>query len=244
MPVNRFDAMSGLERAWHTIADFIPRFLGFTLILVVGYFVAMSVGKMVTKLLRRSRFDNILERGGLQKALQNTKFDASSIVGKVAFYTVFLFALQMAFGFFEPNAISDLLKQTIAYLPHVFVAIAIIVVSAFIASGVRDIVKATLGGLSYGRTVATVASAAVMIIGVFAALDQLGVAPMIVIGLFYAMLAIITGSAIIAIGGGGIQPMRAQWEKALNKVSEEAPRVREEMERSRVEAPVEGPYTA
>ena len=41
-------------------------------------------------------------------------------------------------------------------------------------------------------------------------------------GLFYACLAIIAGSAIIAIGGGGIAPMRMRWEKALGHLEREA----------------------
>ena len=68
--------------------------------------------------------------------------------------------------------------------------------------------------------------------GIFAALDQLKIAPAIVQGLFYAALAIIVGSAIIAIGGGGIVPMRAVWEKFLDKVEQEAPRIRAEVQQA------------
>jgi hypothetical protein len=46
------------------------------------------------------------------------------------------------------------------------------------------------------------------------------------------MLAIIAGSAIVAIGGGGIQPMRQQWEKALNRMEQEAPQIRQQAEGS------------
>jgi H+/gluconate symporter-like permease len=50
-------------------------------------------------------------------------------------------------------------------------------------------------------------------IGVFAALSQLKIAPAIVNGLYYAILAIIVGSAVVAIGGGGIATMRRYWEQ-------------------------------
>ena len=39
------------------------------------------------------------------------------------------------------------------------------------------------------------------------------------------MLAIIVGSAVIAIGGGGIYPMRARWERILAKYDDEPPDV-------------------
>jgi len=53
-----------------------------------------------------------------------------------------------------------------------------------------------------------------LVIGIFAALNQLQVAPEIVNGLYYAILVIIVGSAVVAIGGGGIQTMRTYWERA------------------------------
>ena len=51
-------------------------------------------------------------------------------------------------------------------------------------------------------------------------------------GLFYAALAIIVGSAVIAIGGGGITPMRSQWEKALSKIEQEGPQMRQQAQGS------------
>lgn len=67
----------------------------------------------------------------------------------------------------------------------------------------------------------------------FAALNQLEIAPAIVNGLFYALLAIVAGSAIIAIGGGGIAPMKSRWERTLNRYDEEKPKVQEEMRGTR-----------
>jgi hypothetical protein len=46
---------------------------------------------------------------------------------------------------------------------------------------------------------------AILIIGIFAALGQLQIAPGIGNGLLYALLAIIVGVAIVAFGGGGIR---------------------------------------
>jgi hypothetical protein len=139
-----------------------------------------------------------------------------------------LFTLQLAFGVFGPNPVSQMLTSIIGYLPNVFVAMVIVVLAAAIAAGVKQMIQAALGGLRYGRTLGTIASAAVMFIGTFAALNQLNIAPEIVNGLFYATLAVVAGSAIIAIGGGGIVPMRARWEKALARMEKEAPRLKEE----------------
>jgi uncharacterized protein YukE len=74
-------------------------------------------------------------------------------------------------------------------------------------------------------------------VGVFAALNQMQIAPAIVNGLFYAVLAIVAGSAIIAIGGG-IAPMQQRWQRALQRYDDEKPRMQQQMQgaRERVEA--------
>jgi hypothetical protein len=87
-----------------------------------------------------------------------------------------LFVLQLAFSVFAPNAISELIQGAISYLPNIFVAIVIIVVASAISAGVKEIVQASLGGLSYGRAVAVGASVTILGLGIFAALNQLRIA--------------------------------------------------------------------
>jgi len=234
MPVlSQVDVGGAVEDGLGTIARIVPQLLTFLLILVVGYFIAKAISKVIATLLEKVGFDKAVERGGVKKALEKSKFDPSDILGKLVFYALFLFVLQLAFGVFGPNPISDLITGVISYLPRVFVAIIIVVVAAAIAAAVKEIVEASLGGLSYGKALAFAASSAVLVIGAFAALSQLRIAPAIVNGLFYALLAIIAGSAIIAIGGGGIAPMRTKWEQALAKADEEAPKLKQEAQGSK-----------
>ena len=215
------DYSRGIEDAWAKVASFVPKFLAFLVVLIVGYLVAKAVAKVADAVLERVGFDRAVERGGVKKALAASKYDASSIVSKVVFYALFLVVLQLAFGIWGPNPVSDLIAGIVAYLPKVFAAIVIVVIAAAIAAAVKEIVESALGGLSYGRTVALGASVAILTIGGFAALSQLQIAPAIVNGLFYAVLAVVVGSAVIAIGGGGIQPMRARWEQALQRWDDE-----------------------
>lgn len=226
--VAQVDLEGGLERAWTSIITFLPKLGGFLLILLVGYFVAKAIERILDKILERVGFDRLVERGGVKRALDRSKFDASGILARIVFYTIFLFVLQLAFGVFGPNPISDLIEGIIAFLPNLFVAILIVVITAAVATGVRTIVAGTLGGLSYGRMLATLAAAGIWVVGITAALTQINVAEPIVTGLFYALLALIVGVAIVAIGGGGIQPMRERWNRALNRMEREAPQIRAE----------------
>jgi hypothetical protein len=232
------DLRSGIEDAWSEVATFVPQFLAFLVVLIIGYFVAKAIAKVLDAVLERVGFDALVERGGIKAALERSEYDASDILSKVVFYALLFIVLQMAFGIFGPNPVSDLLEGVIAYLPKVFAAILIVVIASAIAAAARELVTATLGNLSYARAVANAAGIAIVAVGVFAALNQLQIAPAIVNGLFYAVLAIVAGSAIIAIGGGGIAPMQQRWQRALQRYDEEKPRMQQQMQgaRQRVEA--------
>jgi hypothetical protein len=220
--MNRIDLTTGLEQAWTNFITFMPKLLLAIAILVVGYFLAKLACKLLNGLLERVGFDRVVERGGVKRALARTRYDASDLLSKVLFYTIMLFVLQLAFGVFGPNPISAMLISIIAFLPNIFAAIIIVVVASAIAAAARDILQATLAGLSYGRFIANLASALIVLTGIFAALNQIRIAPAIVNGLFYAVLAVIAGSAIIAIGGGGIMPMRGVWERAIRRVEKDS----------------------
>lgn len=224
---------AGLGDAWSDVAEFIPKLVGFLLIVIIGYFVAKAIAKILDRVLERVGFDRVVERGGVGRALANSKYDASGLLTQILFYALMLFVLQLGFGVFGPNPISELMTGVISYLPNVFVAILIIVIGAAIAAAVKEIVEASLGRLSYGRGLALGASVAVLVIAIFAALDQLEIAPMIVTGVFYALLAIVVGSAVVAVGGGGIPTMRRYWERMSTRADVEATNIRVEAQGSK-----------
>lgn len=218
----------GLGDAWASIATFLPKLFGFVLILIIGYFVAKAISKVLDKVLERVGFDKVVERGGIGKAMAKSQYDPSSLLGKVLFYTLMLFVLQLAFGVFGPNPVSEMIQGVVAYLPNLFVAILIVVVGTAIAAAVKEIVEASLGGLSYGKALAVTASTLVLVVAGFAALDQLNIAENIVNGLFYAALAIVVGSAVVAVGGGGITTMKRYWERAAQRAEQEGDKVKQQ----------------
>ena len=110
----------------------------------------------------------------------------------------------------------------VTWLPRAFVAIIIVVVASAIAKGVKDLITASLGGLSYGRLLATIASVFILGLGIIAALNQIGVATTVTTPILITVLAIIAGIAIVGVGGGLIKPMQNRWDGWLNRAEQEA----------------------
>jgi Conserved TM helix len=210
-----------LKDMWRSVVAVAPKVLLFIVILVIGWIVAKLIGKAVDKILERVGFDRAVERGGISKALERSKYDASTIVGKIVYYALLLFVLQLAFGVFGPNRVSDLLIGVIAFLPQLFVAVIIIVVASAIAAAVRDILSNTLSGLSYGRMVATIASVFILGLGIIAALNQVGIALSVTLPVLIAILGTIGGILVVGVGGGLIKPMQERWENYLTTAERE-----------------------
>lgn len=215
-----------LKSGLTTIVEFVPKVVLFLIILLVGFFIAKAIAKPLSTILERVGFDRAVEWGGVRKALASSKYDASDVVSEIIYYALMLFVLQLAFGVFGPNPISDLIKSVIAFLPALIVAI-IIVVAAAIAAAVRELISDTLGGLFYGKTLGTIVGVFILGLGIIAALNQIGVATTVTTAVLITVLATLGGILVIGVGGGLIQPMSRRWEGYLSKAEEEAPRIRE-----------------
>ncbi|WP_319458549.1 mechanosensitive ion channel family protein [Micromonospora sp. RTP1Z1] len=222
------DIGDALADMWRSVLLFIPRAVAFIVILVVGWLIARAVLKIVDAALERVGFDRAVERGGVKRALERTKYDASDILAKLAYYAVLLFTLQFAFGVWGPNAISDLIRGVVAWLPRAFVAIVIVVIAAAIANAVRDLVTGALGGLSYGKILGDLTAIFILALGVIAALNQVGIATTVTTPVLIAVLATVAGILIVGVGGGLVKPMQERWGRWLDRAAEESRAIREQ----------------
>jgi len=230
--IRAVDFEKGVSDAWSNIAAFIPKLLFFAIVLIVGWILAKVLAKVTNGILERVGFDRAVERGGVKQAMAKSQYDASDIVAKLVKYAIILFTLVIAFNVFGPNPISELLQDVIAFLPKVIVAIIIVVVAAAIAKGVKDLVGNMLGGLSYGKTLANIASIFILFLGVVAALNQVGVATTVTTPVLITILATIGGVIVVGAGGGLIRPMQARWENWLAGAERESQNIKTQVQAS------------
>ncbi|HYH30026.1 MAG TPA: hypothetical protein VD903_06540 [Pseudonocardia sp.] len=222
-----FDNLAAaLGDAMRTVAVFVPQLLLFLVILLIGWLIAKGLRKLTDTVLERLHFDRAVERGGIGRALAQSKYDASDLIAMVVYYAVLLLTLQLAFGVWGPNPISALLTGIVAFLPRIAVAIIIVVVASAIAAAVKDLIAGAMGGLSYGRILANIASVFIIGLGVIAALSQIGVAVAVTLPVLITVLATVGGILIVGVGGGLVRPMQQRWERWLDRAEHEAPQAR------------------
>ncbi|MFC6014068.1 mechanosensitive ion channel family protein [Nocardia lasii] len=217
------DFQQGLTDAWSSVAQFVPKAVAFVAILIVGWIIAKVVAKVVNAVLERVGFDKLVERGEVRKMLSHSKYDASDIIAKIAYYAILLIALQVAFAVFGPNPVSALLTSIVAWLPKAAVAIVIVVIAAAIAHAVSELITNVLGGLSYGTILGRIASVFIWGIGIIAALNQIGVATSVTTPILITVLATLGGILVIGVGGGLVRPMEQRWNSWLGNLESEMP---------------------
>ncbi|WP_424556328.1 mechanosensitive ion channel family protein [Streptacidiphilus pinicola] len=181
---------------------------------------------MLDRFMRRLGSEKVAERAGIARTLQGSKYDMTGIIAKVVYYAILLMTLQLAFGVFGPNPISNMIAGIVNWLPKGLVAIVIVVVAMAIANAVRDIVGNALSNASYGPAVARIAWAVIVFLGAIAALGQAGIATAITGPLLIAALAAVVGTVIVGFGGSMINPMRSRWERWLGSAEQETARLR------------------
>jgi hypothetical protein len=238
------DFETPIENGISTFMEFVPKLVGFLVILVVGYIIAKVVQKIINAVLEKVGFDKAVERGGVKKAMEKSSYDASDIVAKLAFYFIFVAALSMAFSTLGIQALEQPMAQLLALLPKILVALVIVVIGAAIAAAAKKFISNVLGGLSYGNGVAIAVSALIMVLFAKAALDTVGIATNVTDAVLYTALAIIAGVSIVGIGGGLIKPMQGRWESMLNKADLEKENVKAEAKKSKGEQSSSQPYPA
>ena len=199
------DVGNSLQRALDNLIGFLPNLIGFLIILAIGYIIARVVKGVVTKLLEKIGADRAMHTGSTGEYVNRVApgFKASSVVGWIAFWFLFLGALAIAVSQLGIAALNNFVAAIGAYLPNVLVAVLIFVVAVAVSGAVGGFVARTMGDTPTGKVVGSVVPVLIMAIGTFMVLDQLKIARQIVTITYAALLGGIFLAMALAFGLGG-----------------------------------------
>ncbi|MEX1183525.1 MAG: hypothetical protein WEF86_09855 [Gemmatimonadota bacterium] len=187
------------------IAVFVPRLAAALGILLVGLAIAKMVERGTDLALRRIGFDGWMREGGVTEALERagTTLDPSSVIAKLVFWTIMLLVILLSANALGIAAVGLLFAELLGYIPNVITAVIVLVIGILLGEFVKDLVLASAGGLPGGVNLARLAKAAVILLAVFMAFDQLDIAQDILLVFFIAVVGAAALAAGIAFGLGG-----------------------------------------
>jgi hypothetical protein len=184
----------GSEQVVHVI----PALVGAAVILLTGYFLARQVQRWADDLLKRLGFNRMATAGGLDEVVGRTgsRLDPVRALAKLIFWLVMLVVILLASTALGLESINQMFGAMLAFIPTLIAAIVIVILGIIVGEFVRGLILASAGNVSGVPTVAKMAKGAVIMIALFMALQQVGVAEEIVTAAF----TLILGAAALAVG--------------------------------------------
>ena len=205
-----------LQRGLDQFVGFLPRLVGFLVILLIGWLIARVVKALVVKALHGLGLDRALSGGAAGPYVARAMPDArpSEVIGAIAFWFLFLGAIAIAVSQLGIQALDNFVQSIVAYLPNVVVAILIFVVAGAVAAAAGRLIAGAFGDTPTGRIAATAVPVLVMGVATFMILDQLNIAPAIVEITYIALLGSVALGLAIAFGLGGREVAGRMLEEA------------------------------
>ena len=199
--------LQALQNVWQAFLSFIPTLIGAIVVFIIGWFIAVGIGRLVAEILKRIKFDRLFEKGAWKTAFEKAelKITPSEFIGAIFKWVLVIVFLQVAVGILGWVQFADLLGRVIGYLPNVIVAALIFVVAVIVADIVEKVVVAAAEGarFAYTHLAGAIVKWAIWIFAILAILRQLIIAPELVNILFSALVYGVVAVLVLAFGLGG-----------------------------------------
>ena len=160
--------------------------------------------KLTERLLRRIRLNYLLERGGVTQAVERsgTHVNPTRVISNLVFWLVMFTVILLAANALGLQSLANVVSTLVSYIPSVIAAIVIVLVGIVLGGFVGGLIQASAGGLHGGRALARTGRGGVILLAVFMALQELGIATDIVTTAFAILFGAIALAMALAFGLG------------------------------------------
>ncbi len=227
-----------IQKGLDALLGFLPQFIGFLIILVVGYIVAKIARKVVTKALQGLGLDRALHSGQTGEYVEKLSPGASpsALAGAIAYWFIFLGAISIAVTALGIQGLTNFVNSIAAYLPNVVAAMIIFVIAGAVSTAVGALAARTMGDTTTGKALGAAIPAMVMGIAVFMVLRQLQIAPDIVNITYTALIGATALALALAFGLGGRDVAAKMLSDAYDKGQENRDQVKQDLRQGKEQA--------
>ena len=202
---------------------FAPNLLAMLTIFIGGIIVARIIRMVLRKLLTAVKFDSWSDRMGFTIMMRKGDLWArpSDTVSQVVFWFLIILTIMVGLNAVQVDAIDALVAQFFLYLPRIFSAVLILVIGYIIAGFLSRTMLIALvnSGMRQARVLSESVRLLIIVFILAMALEQLNLAPNIVVAAFSVMFGGIVIALAIAFGVGGIQSARRIIERSAEKAA-------------------------
>lgn len=199
--------VAALQSLWQIFVTFVPQFLGALIVFLLGWFIALGVGKLVTKFLDLIKLNKLFSKSGWDEAMEKAgmKANISGFIGGIFKWILVIVFLLAAIDILGLSEFASFLSGVLIWLPNVIIAVVIFVVAVIIADILEKLVKVSVEKVKVGfaNFAGAIAKWSIYTFAVLAILLQLGIAPYLIQTLFVGFVAMLALAFGLAFGIGG-----------------------------------------
>ena len=211
-----------LQDLWLRFVNFFPTIFGAFLVFLLGWIVAVFLGRGVTKLFQTLQVDKLFDQLGVMKQAHKAGLDweASVFFGALVRWFFIIVTFLATVDILELDQLSGYLSRILLYVPNIIIAALILVVAAVLAAFLERLVKASMKATEVGpvRFVGATVHWSVWGFAFIAVLNQLGIASALVQVLFMGFVAMLAIAGGLAFGLGGQGVAKEVWEAVRDDV--------------------------
>lgn len=216
--------LESLKTIWQSFISFLPTFLAALIVFIIGWLIAIFLGKVADRIIRSIKLDLLLSKLGFKKALAKAKLklDSGKFFEELVKWFFIIVFLMAAADILNLREVALFLKSILFYLPNVIIAAIVLLAAAVVAKFMHRLVKASAdaAGLASSGAVAGIIKWAILVFGFIMALAQLGIAATLIQTIVIGLIAMIALAGGLAFGLGGrdqaariIEKLRQDLEK-------------------------------
>lgn len=213
-----------LREVYHNFKIFLPNLMAMMIIIAAGLLLAWGVRVALLRILKAIHFDSWSDRMGFTAAMRKGDFwrKPAETVSHIVYWLLLIVVMMTGFGALKINAIDNLVSRFFLYLPRMFTSVVILVFGYIVAGfiGRAVLIAAVNSGYRYARLIAEAVRILMMVLILSMALEQLQVAPGIVIAAFSITFGGIILALAVSFGVGGIDAARRMIEREEEKKDE------------------------
>ncbi len=206
-----------LKEVYLKFIEFLPNLLAMLIIILIGIVIARIIKALLVHTLKAIKFDSWSDRMGLTSAMRKGDLwsKPTEVLGAVTFWVLIIISVMAGLSTLKLQAIDSLVSSFVLYLPRAVSGILILVFGYIIAGfvGRAVVIAAVNQGFHYARIFAEAVRLLVIVLTLAMALEQLRVAPVIVVAAFSILFGGIVLALAIAFGVGGIDAAKRIIEK-------------------------------
>ncbi|MDH4286363.1 MAG: hypothetical protein OEV26_02965 [Gallionella sp.] len=196
---------------------FVPNLLAMLVVLFIGILLALIIKRVLAKFLTAINFDSWSDRMGFTKLMRQGDMwgKPSSILSEIVFWLLVIVTLMSGLNALQIEAIDKLVSQFFSYIPRIFPA-AMILIAGYLLSGFISravLIAAANSGFHYAKLLAQAIHTLLIVLILAMIMEQLQIAPSIVLAAFSIIFGGIVIAIAIAFGVGGIDAARRIIEK-------------------------------